>query len=129
VKLHETATRRVAGDFLRHLIEAVPYKVHTVLTDAGTHLTTPGNVASAPSSGRRLQPERPSAPTVSSPHGARNDIDHRLTKPCHPWTNGQVERMNRKSRARRSSATAMIATSKSAPIWPTSSAPTPSHAA
>ena len=26
---------------------------------------------------------------------ACNDIDHRLTKPKHPWTNGQVERMNR----------------------------------
>ena len=26
---------------------------------------------------------------------AQNDIDHRLTKPTHPWTNGQVERMNR----------------------------------
>jgi transposase InsO family protein len=26
---------------------------------------------------------------------AQNDIDHRLTKPKHPWTNGQVERMNR----------------------------------
>ncbi len=25
---------------------------------------------------------------------AQNDIDHRLTKPKHPWTNGQVERMN-----------------------------------
>ena len=23
------------------------------------------------------------------------NIDHRLTKPKHPWTNGQVERMNR----------------------------------
>jgi hypothetical protein len=23
---------------------------------------------------------------------ARNDIDHRLTKPNHPWTKGQVER-------------------------------------
>jgi transposase InsO family protein len=26
---------------------------------------------------------------------ARNNIDHRRTKPKHPWTNGQVERMNR----------------------------------
>ena len=26
---------------------------------------------------------------------AQHDIDHRLTKPKHPWTNGQVERMNR----------------------------------
>jgi transposase InsO family protein len=25
----------------------------------------------------------------------RNDIEQRLTKPNHPWTNGQVERMNR----------------------------------
>ena len=24
-----------------------------------------------------------------------NGIEHRLTKPSHPWTNGQVERMNR----------------------------------
>jgi transposase InsO family protein len=26
---------------------------------------------------------------------AANAIEHRLTKPNHPWTNGQVERMNR----------------------------------
>src|ERR671912_1740522 len=46
-QLHEKATRRVAGDFLRALITAVPYKVHTVLTDNGTHFTTPGNISSA----------------------------------------------------------------------------------
>ncbi|MDB5580047.1 MAG: hypothetical protein JWR80_5223 [Bradyrhizobium sp.] len=26
---------------------------------------------------------------------AQNNIDHRLTKPRHRWTNGQIERMNR----------------------------------
>src|SRR3954465_8694698 len=26
---------------------------------------------------------------------ARNNIEHRTTKAKHPWTNGQVERMNR----------------------------------
>jgi hypothetical protein len=26
---------------------------------------------------------------------ARNNVEHHLTKPRHPWTNGQVERMNR----------------------------------
>jgi hypothetical protein len=40
-ELHEKATRRVAADFLLHLIKAVPYKVHTVLTDNGTHFTDP----------------------------------------------------------------------------------------
>jgi len=96
VELHEKATRRVAGDFLRHLIEAVPYKVHTVLTDNGTHFTTPGNVASATS----IIKEAIEAGETFRAHSfelacARNDIDHRLTRPRHPWTNGQVERMNR----------------------------------
>jgi transposase InsO family protein len=26
---------------------------------------------------------------------AQNDVDHRLTKPRHPWANGQVEKRNR----------------------------------
>ena len=39
IELHEKATRRVAADFLLHLIKAVPYKVHTILTDNGTHFT------------------------------------------------------------------------------------------
>ena len=46
-ELHERATRRVAGDFLRRLIAAVPDRGHTVLTDNGTHFTTPGNTSSA----------------------------------------------------------------------------------
>ena len=41
VELHEKVTRRVAGNFLRALIAAVPYRVHTVLTDNGTHFTEP----------------------------------------------------------------------------------------
>lgn len=96
VELHEKATRRVAGDFLRRLIEAVPYKVHTVLTDNGTHFTSPGNVASAAKE-IKLAIERgePFWAHAFEYACAQNDIDHRLTKPCHPWTNGQVERMNR----------------------------------
>ena len=95
-QLHEKATRRVAGDFLRALIAAVPYKVHTVLTDNGTHFTTPGNTSSA----APLIKEAMDRGEIFRAHSfelacAQNDIDHRLTKPRHPWTNGQVERMNR----------------------------------
>src|SRR5215203_2660789 len=41
VELHAKVTRRVAANVLRALIAAVPYKVHTVLTDNGTHFTEP----------------------------------------------------------------------------------------
>ena len=34
-ELHERATQRTAADFLRRLIERVPYAIHTVLTDNG----------------------------------------------------------------------------------------------
>jgi hypothetical protein len=40
-ELHERVTRRVAADFLRRLAVAVPYRIHTVLTDNGTHFTEP----------------------------------------------------------------------------------------
>lgn len=44
--LVERATRTVAADFLQALIELVPYKIHTVLTDNGTHFTSPGSAGS-----------------------------------------------------------------------------------
>ena len=95
-QLHEKATTRIAADFLRALIQAVPYTIHTVLTDNGTHFTTPGNKASAASdiklAMQRGERFRAHAFEFAC---AQNDIDHRLTKPKHPWTNGQVERMNR----------------------------------
>ena len=96
VELHEKATRRIAGDFLRHLIAAVPYRVHTVLTDNGTHFTTPGNTASA----ALLLKEASARGELFRAHAfalacAQNDSDHRLTKPRHPWTNGPDEPMNR----------------------------------
>jgi transposase InsO family protein len=96
VELHEKATTRVAADFLRTLIKTVPYRVHTVLTDNATHFTTPGNKSSAaPDIKLALQRGEPFRAHAFELACAQNDIDHRLTKPKHPWTNGQVERMNR----------------------------------
>jgi hypothetical protein len=34
-ELHERATPRIAADFLRRVIDHVPYRIHTVLTDYG----------------------------------------------------------------------------------------------
>jgi Integrase core domain. len=87
VELHDRATRRVASEFLKRLIKAVPYKIHTVLTDNGVQFCH--------------MPQHRHGPTARySLHMfdriCREDgIEHRLTKPNHPWTNGQVERMNR----------------------------------
>jgi hypothetical protein len=36
---HEKANRWIATDFLKALIKAVPYKIHTVLTDNGIQFT------------------------------------------------------------------------------------------
>ncbi len=96
VQLHEKATRRVAGDFLRALLQAVPYKVHTVIADNGTHFTSPGNACSAAAEIKLAIERGELCRTHSFEYAcAQNDIDHRLTKPKHPWTNGQVEPMNR----------------------------------
>jgi transposase InsO family protein len=96
VELHEKATTWVAANFLRALIKAVPYRIHTVLTDNGTHFTTPGNKSSpVPDIKLALQTGQPFRAHAFELACAQNDIDHRLTKPKHPWTNGQVERMNR----------------------------------
>ena len=96
VELHREAKQRTAGDFLRRLIEAVPYKIHTVLTDNGIHFTTPGAGGSAVP----LIKEAMANGELFRAHAfelacAKAGIDHRTTKPKHPWTNGQVERMNR----------------------------------
>ena len=86
-RLEKEATRQSAADFLRSLVEAVPYQIHTILTDNGIQFCH--------------QPRYRSGPTAQySMHlfdriCRDNDIEHRLTKPNHPWTNGQVERMNR----------------------------------
>ena len=70
--------------------------VHIVLTDNGTHFTTPGNTCSATADIKlAIENGEPFWAHAFEYACAQNDIDHRLTKPRHPWTNGQVERMNR----------------------------------
>jgi transposase InsO family protein len=81
-RLVESAGKMEAADFLRELIQAVPYRIHTVLTDNGVQFT---NRASDRNAFAHIFDR------VCDEHG----IEHRLTKVNHPWTNGQVERMNR----------------------------------
>lgn len=96
VELHEKAARHVASDFLGHLVETVPYKVHIVLTDNGTHFTEPPGDGWTPADIKAMRTEGvPFRCHAFEAPCADLDIEHRLTKPAHPCTNGQPERMNR----------------------------------
>jgi transposase-like protein len=81
-ELHAEANKMVAAQFLRKLIAAVPYKIHTVLTDNGIQFTN-------------RKSDRYAFQHIFDRVCHESGIDHRLTKTNHPWTNGQVERMNR----------------------------------
>ncbi|WP_264779008.1 IS481 family transposase, partial [Gluconobacter sphaericus] len=84
-QLVEKADRNTAWEFLEYLLSVIPYRIHTILTDNGIQFAKQ----------RRSRNTALSRPTrfevICKAHG----IKHRLTKPNHPWTNGQVERMNR----------------------------------
>jgi transposase InsO family protein len=86
-ELHNKADRSIATAFLKALIEAVPYKIHTLLTDNGIQFCDLPKHRSGPTARWRTH----MFDLLCQQHG----IEHRLTKPNHPWTNGQVERMNR----------------------------------
>lgn len=76
VELHERAGKMIAAQFLQGLIAAVPYAIHTVLTDNGIQFA---NMAHHKYAFRHIFDR------VCGEHG----IEHRLTKVKHPWTNGQ----------------------------------------
>ena len=87
VELVERADMRAAAAFLQALIAAIPYRIHTVLTDNGIQFADLPKNREGPTARFRGHP----FDRICLLHG----IDHRHTKPNHPWTNGQVERMNR----------------------------------
>ncbi len=87
VQLVNKTGRTSASAFLEALIEAVPCKIHTILTDNGIQFTFPPRYADGPTATFMTH--------MFDMRCRENGIEHRLTKIKHPWTNGQVERMNR----------------------------------
>jgi transposase InsO family protein len=90
VAFHDANTKLNGAAFLREVVAAFPYQVHTVLTDNGMAF------ADLPKNrGRHPEIEAIFGGHVFDRVCEENGIAHKLTKPYHPWTNGQAERMNR----------------------------------
>ena len=81
-ELHSQATQAIAVDFLRRVLVQIPYKVCKLLTDNGIQFRNLPH---------HLKVGRHPVEQLCDEWG----IEQRFTKPAHPWTNGQVERMNR----------------------------------
>jgi len=82
VELVPSAGKMQASAFLNKLVETVPYKIHTILTDNGIQFTN-------------RKKDTFAFEHIFTRTCREHDIEHRLTQINHPWTNGQVERMNR----------------------------------
>ena len=90
VAFFDANTKANGAAFLREVVEVFPYKLHTVLTDNGMAF------ADLPKNrGRHPEIEAIFGGHIFDRVCREHGIEHRLTKPYHPWTNGQAERMHR----------------------------------
>jgi hypothetical protein len=117
-QLHERATRRIAPDFLYALVAAVPYRIHTVLTDNDTEFVgrTPSNEEAEAALRPRLQ---------QAPHRAPND---QACAPVDEWPGGEDDEPHPEGTPP-SADTTTAATTSSGATFSSSLTPTTTHGA
>ena len=87
IKIYDNKKAKTAEDFLDKTIEFFPFEITKLLTDNGKEFTDRF---------RRNTNYKPTGNHIFDLKCKDNNIEHRLTKPRTPQTNGMVERMNRK---------------------------------
>ena len=88
VEFRDDAGKMNGANFLRGVVAAFPYAIHTVLTDNGMAFADLPKNRNGPT-------RRYLGAHIFDRVCNENGIEHKLTKPYHPWTNGQAERMHR----------------------------------
>jgi transposase-like protein len=86
MRIYAHKGKQEAADFLVQVLAFYPYRIHTILTDNGREFTMKGQQSFGRKSTKGVLFE-----LICELAG----IDHRKTKPNHPWTNGMAERMVR----------------------------------
>ena len=91
-KLYKDQTGKTATNFLKELIEKMPYKMDIILTDNGKQFVYTSSSYDKLNINNESDDKKKSSFTELC---ISNKIEHRQTLAYHPWTNGQVERINR----------------------------------
>jgi transposase InsO family protein len=84
LRTYSNQTEHSSVDFLRRVYKAVPFQINKILTDNGTQFTDRFTSKDKQPTGKHLFDQQCKV----------LDIEHRLSPPRHPQTNGMVERFN-----------------------------------
>jgi len=95
-KIYKNKTAKNTEEFLKECKEYFPFYITHILTDNGCEFTDKFSRGKTETSGNHklFQTSLRDFVSLHDKECAKNNIEHRLTEPATPKTNGMVERVN-----------------------------------